>query len=109
MPAFGCLRGMNASDGRQYLLLSLVITSMRRVTEGCDLLLQNSHGSQNLQQIILTGIVATYFKPFTGNDGAGRVNLDEFSLSESQRQIHGHLRNARHKIYASSTFQMGKG
>jgi hypothetical protein len=71
---------------------------MRQVIEGCDFLLQNQTNSQGLQQIILTGIVATYFKPFTENRGAGRVSLNEFSLNKTQQDFHDHLAAARNKI-----------
>jgi hypothetical protein len=96
---------MNVTDARRYSLLSLVIASMRQVIDGCDFLLQNGTASQNLQQIIITGIVATYFKPFTDNGGAGRVQLNGFSLDHSQQQLHAHLATARNKIYAHTDFQ----
>jgi hypothetical protein len=79
---------------------------MRQVIDGCQFLIQNQASSQGLQQIILTGIVATYFKPFTDNRGAGRLQLNEFHLNKSQQDLHGHLAAARNKIYAHTDFQV---
>lgn len=90
---------MNWRDYRRY---SHLCECMQRTIAGTRLLEELFPLRE--EQLIFSGIVGVYGKPFKESNGMGRVNILDFEPPPDFMEWHHHLITARDKMYIHSDF-----
>lgn len=73
---------------------------MREAWQGCEHRLSLTAISEELSHCLIAGIVASYTRSFTGNDGISAVAGFENFLDSQMQDLHLEIMKFRDKVYA---------